>query len=144
MRGVWDLENIAEVGMTLNDPLAQALSNIQNAEMVGKTECITGPSSHIIKSVLHILKDKSYIGDFIEIVDNRGNSLRVNLLGRINKCGVIKPRYPITYKEMEKFEKRYLPAKDLGIIIITTSNGIITHTEAKQKNIGGKLLAYCY
>ena len=44
----------------------------------------------------------------------------------------------------EKFEKRYLPAKDFGIILISTTKGIMIHTEAKKKNMGGILFAYCY
>lgn len=130
--------------MTLNDPLANALSNIWNAEKVGKNECLTKPSSKIIKTILGILKNHGYVGDFEEIIDNRGNALKINLLGRINKCGVIKPRYPVKYKNLEKFEKRYLIGKDIGIIIISTSKGIITHYEAKQKKFCGRLLAYCY
>ena len=41
-------------------------------------------------------------------------------------------------------EKRYLPAKDFGILIMSTSKGIMTHYDAKKKNLGGKLLSYCY
>ena len=130
--------------MTLNDPLAQTLSNIWSAEKVGKGECIGGPSSKVVKSVLNILKVRGYIGDFSVAIDNKKNPFRVALLGRINKCGVIKPRYPVKYDAIEKFEKRYLPAKDFGIIVVSTSKGIITHSEAKQKKIGGKLLAYCF
>jgi len=130
--------------MTLNDPLANTLSNIWNAEKIGKTECLTSPSSKIIKTVLDIFKTHGYIGDFEEIVNNRGDVIKINLLGRINKCGVIKPRYPVKYKNLEKFEKRYLIGKDIGIIIVSTSNGLITHYEAKQKKICGRLIAYCY
>lgn len=130
--------------MTLNDPLAVALSNIWNAEKVGKVECIARPSSKIIKSVLEIMKNKGYAGEFEEVADNRGNFIKINLLGKINKCSVIKPRYPVKYQDLEKFEKRYLPAKDFGIIIVSTSKGIVAHQEAKEKKLGGRLLAYCY
>jgi len=44
----------------------------------------------------------------------------------------------------EKFEKRYLPAKDFGMIIVSTNQGIMTHIEAKEKGLGGRLLAYVY
>ena len=82
--------------------------------------------------------------DFEEIEDGRGNMIKLNLLGRINKCGVIKPRYSVKKDEFEKFESRYLLARGMGILILSTPIGIITHYEAKKKNIGGKLLAYCY
>jgi len=128
----------------LNDPLANILSKILNAEKLGKQQCIVKPSSKIIKKVLDILNEKGFLGSYEEIEDGRGKVLTIELLGRINKCNVIKPRYAIKKEEFEKFEKRYLPAKDFGIILVSTPFGIITHTEAKEKNTGGILLAYCY
>lgn len=128
----------------LNDPLANALSVILNSEKIRKTKCLIKPISNLIKNVLNIMKDKHYIGEFKEMEDGRGNFIRINLLGAINKCGAIKPRYSVEKDEYEKFEKRYLPAKDFGIIIVSTSSGIITHKEARKKGIGGRLLAYCY
>jgi small subunit ribosomal protein S8 len=90
------------------------------------------------------MKDKGYIGDFNEIEYSQGNYLKVNLLGKINKCNSIKPRFSVKNKDFEKFEKRYLLAKDFGFIIVSTSKGIMTHSEAKNKGIGGKLIAYVY
>ncbi len=128
----------------LNDTLATALSAMLNKEKIGKKECIVRPSSKIIKAVLQIMNENNYVGSFEEVKTVKGSLLKVNLLGNINKCGAIKPRYSIKKGGYEKFEKRYLPAKDFGIIFVSTSKGIMTHTEAKKKNIGGKLLAYCY
>ena len=128
----------------LNDPLSNVLSCIQNNEKIGKKTVLVKPVSKIIKKVLTIMKNENYIGDFKTIIESRGGVIKINLLGNINKCGVIKPRYNIKKKNIEKFEKRYLPAKDFGIIIISTSKGIIIHKESKEKGIGGKLIAYCY
>ena len=128
----------------LNDPLANALSNILNKENAKTKECIIKPSSKIIKEVLKIMKDNYYVGEFKEIEDSKGNMLSVQLLNKINKCGVIKPRFSVKKDGYEKFEKRFLPAKDFGILIVSTPLGIMTNNEAKKKFIGGKLLAYCY
>ena len=128
----------------LNDPLANALSNILNKENAKTKECLIKPSSKIIKEVLKIMKNNYYIGEFKEIEDSKGNMLSVQLLNKINKCGVIKPRFSIKKDGYEKFEKRFLPAKGFGILIISTPQGIMTNDEAKKKFIGGKLLAYCY
>ena len=65
-------------------------------------------------------------------------------MGNLNKCGAIKPRYSVRKDGFEKFEKRYLPAKDFGIIFVSTPKGIMTHNGAKKKGLGGKLIAYCY
>jgi len=130
--------------MSMNDSLANALSLILNDEKTGRKESIIKTSSKIIKKVLEVMKDNHYIGEFKEIEDGKGNMIQVNLLGNINKCGVIKPRYSIKKDQFEKFEKRYLIAKNMGNLIVSTPLGIITHEEAKKKNVGGKLLAYCY
>ncbi len=130
--------------MTLNDPLSNTLSLILNSERIGKTTAIIKPISSLIKEVLAILQAAHYIGDFAEKEDGRGNYLIVNLLGKINKCGAVKPRYPLAFADYEKFEKRYLPAKDFGILVVSTPKGLMVHTRAKQEKTGGRLLAYCY
>ena len=89
------------------------------------------------------MKDNKYIGDFKEYL-GRGGYIKINLLGKINKCGSIKPRFSIKKNEIEKYEKRYLPAKDFGIIIISTNKGLTTHHQAKEKGFGGRLISYIY
>lgn len=128
----------------LNDALATALSKILNAEKRSKKEVLVKPASKIIKTIFNLMNENHYIGAFEEIKDGKGNFLKVNLLGNINKCGVIKPRFSTKKDAFEKWEKRYLPAKDFGLILVSTPQGIMTHSQAKEKRIGGKLLAYCY
>ena len=128
----------------LNDPLADTMSLILNNEAIGKQECTIKPVSKIIRQLLKVMKENEYISDFKEVEDNKGNYMHLKLNGSINKCGVIKPRYSVKNKEFEKFERRFLPAKDFGILFVSTKKGIMTHYDAKSKKIGGKLLAYCY
>lgn len=128
----------------LNDPLAAALAKLFNAERVGKRDVIVRPASKMIKTVLTLLNDHHYVGSFEETTNDKGGWLRVNLLGNINKCGVIKPRFSSKHNTFEKWEKRYLPAKDFGIILVSTPQGVMTHSQAKEKKTGGKLIAYCY
>ncbi len=130
--------------MALNDNLSNVLSKINNAEKVGKLEMTYSPSSKIIVDVLRKMKDNLYLGDIEEIGPSNHKTLKINLIKRINKCGAIKPRFAVASDGYEKFEKRYLIAKDFGIIIVSTNKGIMTHTEAKEKGLGGRLLAYCY
>ncbi|HLC97698.1 MAG TPA: 30S ribosomal protein S8 [Candidatus Nanoarchaeia archaeon] len=127
-----------------NDPLAAAIAKIYNAERVGKREVEIKPASRLIKTVLGILQNHRYLGGFAEKEDGRGNLLTVQLLGNINKCGVIKPRFSTKRDGFEKWEKRFLPAKDFGVLLVSTSRGLMSHSEAKEKHIGGKLVAYCY
>jgi len=127
----------------LNDTLSNALSKILAYEQTSKKEC-TVKSSKILKKVLEILKNSGYVGDFEETKSIRGNNLKINLIGAINKCGVIKPRFSVSNDDFIKFEMRYLPAQDFGVLVVSTSKGIMTHEEAKKLGIGGKLVAYCY
>jgi len=128
----------------LNDPLANALSMIKNAELKGKDTCDIQPSSKLIGGVLNLLKQKGYIGEFEFIDDGKAGMFKVKLIGSINNCGVIKPRYPIKRDDLEKWESRYLPAQHFGMLIITTTKGIVSHDEARNNGVGGKLLAYVY
>ena len=128
----------------LNDSLAASLCKIMNAEKVGKREVVLKPVSGMLKRILTILNEHQYLGMYEITEDGRGNTLKVNLLGNINRCGVIKPRFSTKYNCFEKWEKRYLPAKDFGIIVVSTPLGVMTHQQAKEKKTGGKLLVYCY
>ncbi len=128
----------------LNDPLANALSAILNAERIGRKECEIRPTSKIIKKVLSVMNDNHYVGDVQEVKDSRGGLIKVNLLGNINDCAAIKPRFSVKKDLYEKFEKRFLPAKGMGVIIVSTPQGIMTQADAKKKGLGCRLLSYCY
>ncbi len=128
----------------MNDTLAAVLSHINNYEQKRKSEVLTRYSSKFIKQVLDLLIKENYIAGYEEIEDSKGNLLRIYLNGNINKIGAIKPRFPVKVKEYEKFEKRYLPARGFGILIVSTVKGLMTHIEAKKQNLGGRLIAYCY
>ncbi len=128
----------------LNDSLANALETIKQKDNKGQKECLVHPSSKVIKKTLEILKENRYVGDATVETDKKGGVLKVNLLGNINNCQAIKPRFSVEKKKFEKFEKRFLPAKGVGIIIVSTSKGMMTHEQAKEKNLGGRLIAYCY
>ena len=128
----------------LLDPLANALSAIQNAEQRRKKEVVVRPTSNLIASVLRTMQQSGYIGQFEFIDDGRGGVFKIQLLGRINRCNVIKPRFPVKRTEIEKWEKHFLPAKDFGILILTTPHGVLTHHEAYRQHTGGRLVAYVY
>jgi len=130
--------------MALNDPLSNVLSSIVNYEKVGKKELKTKISSKVIKKVLDIMKENRYLGEYSTIKASNGEYLNINLLGNINRCGVIKPRFSVKKDEFEKFERRFLPASGFGILIVSTSQGVMIHDKAKEKGIGGRLLAYVY
>jgi small subunit ribosomal protein S8 len=130
--------------MSLNDPLAATLSQINNAVRVGKQTVTTKYSSTLIKTVLDIMKTHGYVSEVTEVEDSKGNYLEVTLAGMINKCGVVKPRFAVKAADFERFEKQFLPARGFGFLIISTNKGLLTHEEAKEQGVGGRLISYCY
>lgn len=127
-----------------SDPLNDAMSTIKNAALVGKTECMIHPSSKLIGRVLKVMQEYGYINQFEFIEDGKAGLFKVRMQGKINDCGVIKPRYSVQKNDLEKFESRYLPAQDFGVLILTTTSGVVSHAKAKELGVGGKLLAYVY
>jgi small subunit ribosomal protein S8 len=102
------------------------------------------PSSKLLMGVLEILKRSGYIASYEEKKDGRGNELVVSGIGPINDCGVIKPRFAVHADEWIKWEERFVLSKDFGILIVSTSQGLMTNTEARSKSLGGRLIAYVY
>ncbi|HKZ49824.1 MAG TPA: 30S ribosomal protein S8 [Candidatus Nanoarchaeia archaeon] len=127
-----------------HDVLSDALSALKNQKNQGKSEAIVRPTSKVIKSVFEILKKEGYVLDFNITDDKRGGYAVVKLTNQINDICAIRPRFSVTLEEFEKFEKRFLPSKDFGRLILTTSQGVMTHVEAKANKTGGVLLAYVY
>jgi len=128
----------------LTDPLADVMSAMITYEKTGKRELTIHPVSKLIRRVMAIMQEHGYIGALEDLSDGRGGFAKLNLLGNVNGCGVIKPRFSVKNQDFQKFEKRYLPAKGVGIIIISTPDGLMTHEQAREKKLGGRLIAYCY
>jgi small subunit ribosomal protein S8 len=126
-----------------HDTLSDILTVIKNAEMNGIKECMV-PSSKIAKEILKIMQKNNYIGSFEFIDDGKSGKFKVELLGRINNCGSIRPRFYITKNDFIRWEKRFLPSVNVGILFVTTPKGIMDHRNAKKEGVGGALLGYIY
>lgn len=85
-----------------------------------------------------------YIGEFEYVDDHRSGKIVVQLNGRLNKAGVISPRFNVRIDDVEKWVNNLLPARQFGYIILTTSAGIMDHEEARRKHVAGKILGYFY
>ncbi len=133
--------------MVVIDTLSNALTTLTNAEIRRKSEVVIWPASKLIIRVLRVMQKHGYIGEFEYVDDGRWGKIVVQLLGRINKAGAIKPRWSITYRELLALPywiRRYLPSRNIGILIISTSQGVVSHREAIEMKMGGILLAYVY
>ena len=130
--------------MTAKDPLADALSGIDNAESVGHLRQTVQPASNLIGNVLEVFYDRGYIDGFEFVDDGKAGEFEVELKGAINRCGAVNPRYAASVDEFEEWEQRYLPARDYGALVVTTSQGVMSHYDARERGVGGQIIAYVY
>ncbi|CAL8069742.1 unnamed protein product [Calicophoron daubneyi] len=124
--------------------LADALKSICNAERRKKRQVMIRPSSKVIIRFLSVMQRKGYIGEFEIIDDHRAGKIVVQLNGRLNKCGVISPRFDMGVRDTEKWTSNLLPSRQFGYLVLTTSSGIMDHEEAHRKHLGGKLLGFFF
>ena len=90
------------------------------------------------------MQDNGYIGPFETIENGKGGVFKVDLKGKLIDTRVVKPRFAVGITEYEKFEKRFLPARNVGLLVVSTPKGVMDHKKAKQLGLGGRLLSYIY
>jgi small subunit ribosomal protein S8 len=122
-----------------HDIVADGLNQMMNALRAHKTSVSLKFSSKLLLSVLAIAKLKGYVKSYS--VEDKILKIEFD---KLNACNAIKPRFVVKPEAIDKFVKRYLPAKEIGLLIVSTSKGLMTHQTALDKNIGGCLIAYFY
>ena len=124
-----------------HDVVADALNMIRNAKKAKKDTVKINRISNLLIEVLKIMKQEGAVKKYK--IDAKEKSLLVTL-GDLFECKAIKPRFSCNKDQIEKYRRRYLPARDLGIMIISTNKGLMTHKEAQSEQTGGSLIAYFY
>ena len=133
--------------MTMSDPIADMLTRIRNAN-TAKHDTVDVPSSKIKLSIAQILLEEGYVKK-VDLVDNGSfKDIRITLkygadkndriitgLKRISKPGL---RVYASAAEMPKV------LGGLGVAIVSTNQGVITDKQAREKNVGGEVLAFIW
>nr|AJS11681.1 30S ribosomal protein S8 [uncultured archaeon] len=121
------------------DIVSDGLNRIMNAKLAGQTSITLKHHSKFLQNILAIGKLRGYIAEY----SNGPKGLFIEF-GKLNKCKAVKPRYVVKVNDIDKYIRRYLPARGIGVIVISTSKGLVTHQTALDKNIGGSIIAYFY
>jgi len=128
--------------MSMTDPLADMLTRIRNA-CKAKHKKVDMPSSKMKKKIAGILLENGFIQNFVEVEDNKQNLLRIFLkydhenknlisgLSRISRSGL---RIYAGEKEVNQM------TKSVGITVLSTSRGVLTHRQAREAKVGGEVL----
>ncbi len=127
----------------MTNTLADACNQMKNAERAKMKEVIISPASNLFQRVLRIFQSHAYIGEFEKFDDGRQGKFKIALLGKINECSSLM-RLNYKVNQFEALSRRLMPAPGLGLIILTTNQGIMTIEEAEEKKIGGMALCYIY
>ncbi|MEK6908529.1 MAG: 30S ribosomal protein S8 [Nanoarchaeota archaeon] len=121
------------------DIVSDGLNRIMNAKLAGQASITLKHHSKFLQNILAIGKLKDYISEYS--VTPKGLFVEFK---NLHKCKAVKPRYVVKVKDIDKYVRRYLPARGIGTIIISTSKGLVTHQTAFDKGIGGSIVAYFY
>ncbi len=123
------------------DIVADALNMIKNAKRARKEIVKIDRISNLLIEVLKIMKQKNAIKKYK--IDGKNKSVEITI-GELSECKAIKPRFSVDKTQIEKYRRRYLPSRKMGIVVISTNKGLMTHEEAQEEKIGGSLIAYFY
>jgi small subunit ribosomal protein S8 len=130
----------------LTDPIADMLTRIRNAITV-KRPHVDVPASKLKRGLAEVLKREGYIWDWQEVESEPVNHLRLELKYGANGEVVIQhiKRISTPGRRVYRKAKELRPVlHGMGITIVSTSNGIFSDREARQKNIGGEVLCEVY
>ncbi len=128
--------------MNNQDPIADMLTRIRNANRVGRRMVLV-PRSKICSGIAHVLKSEGYIEDFDVIEDATQGQIRIKLKYQVNGDKVIHS----LDRASKPGHRRYSRVADMpkvingmGIAIVSTSKGVMSDRQARESNVGGELI----
>jgi len=132
--------------MSMTDPISDYLTRIRNAQKAGHKK-VDIPASNIKRNITKILLQNNFIQNYINIDDGKQGLVRVYLKYGINSLPIINGLRRISKPGRRVYvNNESVPRvlNNLGIAVMSTSQGVITNKEAKKRNIGGEVLCYIW
>ena len=132
--------------MNISDPIADMLTRVRNASRARHTEVVV-PASRTKREIARILKEEGFSADVREERAGPAQMLRIELKYVDGKVPVVSGLKRISKPGLRVYaQKTDIPRVlgGLGIVIVSTSKGIMTGSQAKQAQLGGEILAYVW
>lgn len=123
------------------DKVADALNMIKNAKKARKEDVKITYISNLLIEILKIMKQKGAIKRYK--INTEGKYIEITI-GELRDCNAVKPRFNVSKENVEKYRRRYLPARNMGTLLVSTNKGLLTHEQTQEENTGGCLIAYFY
>jgi small subunit ribosomal protein S8 len=131
----------------MTDPVADLLTRIRNASKAKKT-AVDVPASNLKREIVRILKEHRFVRDMIDLPDDKQGILRVYLRYANGDIPIIKGIQRVSRPGL----RRYFDAEMVrssthnqrGMMIVSTSQGVMTNFDAAQKGIGGEVMVRCW
>jgi small subunit ribosomal protein S8 len=130
----------------MNDPISDFLTRIRNAQTAGHRK-VDVPASKLKRAMAKILVDKGYISKFIDIQDGKQGVIRMFLKYDSYGLPVIRDLSRVSKPGLRKYAaSTNVPRSQngLGVVILSTSKGVMTDKEARKLNVGGEVLCTVY
>lgn len=121
------------------DVVADALNMIRNAIRARKKTVVISRISGLLIEVLKIMKAQGAVKGYK--INSKDKTMEITL-GDLIECQAVKPRFTVGKDDVEKYMRRYLPARGVGTVVVSTNQGLMTHEEAMEDGMGGCLIAY--
>ncbi len=128
--------------MSMTDPISDMLTRIRNAQMA-RHERVSMPSSRMKQNIARILKEQGFISTFQHRDDGKQGILDIALRYDADRKGIILGIERISRPGRRVYKgKNDLPKTlgGLGVTVVSTSSGVMTDAEARQRGVGGEVL----
>ena len=133
--------------MTMTDPIADLLTRIRNGSKA-KMNAVDVPASNVKREVTRILKENGFLKDFAELQDNKQGILRIYLRYTRDDVPVLKGIQRVSRPGLRQYfdreQVRRSSHNERGIMVLSTSSGVMTNFDAAKAGIGGEVLLRCW